>query len=501
MHILASQVRDQMNAPPVSDPSAAPSEDEGETREAFLRALRDIGHGVPHAQDNIQAVFDAADVPALSPHQVLSTPTVERPELSPQRDESVETSAHDSHEEADTTGEEQDRIDMHSLQHDDEISEKAPDAVRETEPCDVAEAHDAMRAEPDEDPVPPASSTTSAHEAQSVSPGSDSENPQAVELSSLPTQMTAPTSERAAVTSKHSSADREIAATSAEVPNESSRTPGVTAPQSSSEAPASGEALSELETEGEELQRALQQVADVLEPPTPRTATPVAPVAQEASPVHELLLARMLGQLDPGLQRAEERVTLPERPLLSVGGSKSAEAGASTPSAQVLEQPRMREQQARSGRALSTAQRARTMEKVEEVLKEVARSKDGKTISFRLDPPSLGSMRAEVSMRDGVLHARLWAESSQVTSLLREKSHELHSALRKLGLPVDQVAVSVSSPESEFSTSGGFSSSEGSSHGGRQDRRSEKNSLVDTSGFGILNGATPATGVDDHWVA
>ena len=433
---------------------------------------------------------------------MLSTPTGERPQLEPQRDDSPVTVAADSRENANTR-EEEAGIDMHSLEHEDELVERTYDPADEAQARDAAQVEDAVDSA-DANPELPRTFEPNEDEvvARQALPNPDAEGEPSAELAPLATPLAGLTSESTAASLAKPSSGTELVTHTTDVSAAVPSKVAETSVEVTSDAVSAQPQLSELEAEGQELARALQQVANELELPTSRTAAPVAPVAQEINPVHELLLARMLGQLDPSLQRAEERMTLPERlPLMAVGGSKSAETGLSSPSAQMIEQPRMREQQARSGRALSTAQRARTMEKVEEVLKEVARSKDGKTISFRLDPPSLGSMRAEVSMRDGVLHARLWAESSQVTALLREKSHELHSALRKLGLPVDQVAVSVSSPESEFSHSAGFSSGEGSSHGGSQGRRSEKNSLVDTSGFGILGETAPATVTDDHWVA
>jgi hypothetical protein len=58
-------------------------------------------------------------------------------------------------------------------------------------------------------------------------------------------------------------------------------------------------------------------------------------------------------------------------------------------------------------------------------------------------------------MREGGLHARVTAENSQVASVIREKAYELQSMLRKLGLAVEKVTVSVHegmfSPQGEFS--------------------------------------------------
>lgn len=101
----------------------------------------------------------------------------------------------------------------------------------------------------------------------------------------------------------------------------------------------------------------------------------------------------------------------------------------------------------------------RTMERVESALKEVARSKDGKTISLRLDPPSLGSVKIDVTLKDGNLHARFVAESAHVSALLRDQSHELQQMLRKAGIDAESITISVASdPSTDTSSNTGFSS-------------------------------------------
>jgi len=141
----------------------------------------------------------------------------------------------------------------------------------------------------------------------------------------------------------------------------------------------------------------------------------------------------------------------------------------------------------------------RTMEKIENALKEVNKSKDGKTISIRLDPPSLGSVRVDVSIKDGNLHARLSADSSQVTTLLRDKSHEVQQMLRKLGLEVDQVTVSVGGENSSYS-----GESNAQSNFDFAKAHKELFSSGTEASIGVeSNTATPKASVvaDDHWVA
>lgn len=145
----------------------------------------------------------------------------------------------------------------------------------------------------------------------------------------------------------------------------------------------------------------------------------------------------------------------------------------------------------------------RLMERVEQTLQEIARSKDGKSVSLKLDPPNLGTMRVDVTLRDGVLHARLTPESQQVASYLQEKAHELQSMLRKLGLNVDSVTVSVKSEE--FTGAQGEQNSQGS---GKNSLSSDGQSGPSGNNFpssnaGFQNGGWDGSGtaLEDHWVA
>ena len=98
----------------------------------------------------------------------------------------------------------------------------------------------------------------------------------------------------------------------------------------------------------------------------------------------------------------------------------------------------------KSPRPMARAAEARTLETVEKALKEVARSRDGKTISVRLDPPSLGSLKLDVTLKDGTLHARITVEHAQVATLLRDRAFDLHALLRRSGFNAERVTLTVS---------------------------------------------------------
>ena len=156
-------------------------------------------------------------------------------------------------------------------------------------------------------------------------------------------------------------------------------------------------------------------------------------------------------------------------------------------------------------KTLTHTQESRTMEKVESALREVSRAKDGKSISLRLDPPDLGTVKVDVSLRDGNLHARVVAETPQVTALLKEKSHELVQMMRKLGLNVDKVTVAVG--QQQESSSSNLNSSDSSSQGNTKQKQSDGRSSNGESELlqafaSAADGQSPSsTVVDDHWVA
>ncbi|NDC36771.1 MAG: hypothetical protein EBZ48_01830 [Proteobacteria bacterium] len=160
----------------------------------------------------------------------------------------------------------------------------------------------------------------------------------------------------------------------------------------------------------------------------------------------------------------------------------------------------------RSQRALPASLAARTFERVEQTLKEVARSKDGRTISFLLNPSELGHVKVDVTLREGMLHARLAAENPQVAQLLRDRAQDLQLMLRKLGLDVDKVTVSVQSESQSFGQLEQHIS--GNDSGRKEHDRPSSEDRSGHNGGAIRGKAAPATvarvasdSALDHWVA
>lgn len=174
--------------------------------------------------------------------------------------------------------------------------------------------------------------------------------------------------------------------------------------------------------------------------------------------------------------------------LINASGAVSASRGASS-------------SEARAQRSLPPALATRTFERVEQTLKEVARSKDGKSISLHLNPSELGQVKVDVTLREGTLHARLAAENPQVAQLLRDRAQELQVMLRKLGLNVDKITVAVHSDGQSFSQL------EQNLTGQERQRHSDSGKSPNASELG--SGSVPlgdrsitiAGSVLDHWVA
>ena len=160
---------------------------------------------------------------------------------------------------------------------------------------------------------------------------------------------------------------------------------------------------------------------------------------------------------------------------------------------------------------LTRPQMARMMERVESTLKEAARSRDGKTLSLKLEPVDLGKVKVDVSLRDGALHARISPENQQVMQGLREHAHELQGALRKLGLDVDSVSVSITADEFRGELTSDQGAFDGSSF--QQERnnmpqdRSQLaentigNKLAESLNAGGQSKVSKVLEMVDHWIA
>jgi hypothetical protein len=111
-------------------------------------------------------------------------------------------------------------------------------------------------------------------------------------------------------------------------------------------------------------------------------------------------------------------------------------------------------------------------------------------------------------MRDGLLHARITPQNQEVVQTVREHSHELQSALRRLGLNVDRVTVQVLSEKEAvpFANTAGFL--DGKSFQENDGKMPTQQGQTPEKSFGnkfadVSAASTPDAGIApaDHWIA
>ncbi len=101
----------------------------------------------------------------------------------------------------------------------------------------------------------------------------------------------------------------------------------------------------------------------------------------------------------------------------------------------------VRNEEQKAGKATSKKDFQLAVQKIEEALKEAVAAKDGKSISLKIEQPTLGPIKVDVTLKEGSLYARIVVESQQVGNALREKSQEIIESLKKLGLGIDSINV------------------------------------------------------------
>jgi flagellar hook-length control protein FliK len=188
--------------------------------------------------------------------------------------------------------------------------------------------------------------------------------------------------------------------------------------------------------------------------------------------------------------------------------SRSAASGISGVGAASEPRAAQNDNAPRVAKYLNRATSQKMLERIETALKEAAKSRDGKTITLRLEPLQLGQVKCDVSLRDGLLQARITPQNPEVLHTLRDNAHELQGALRRLGLNVDRVTVQVlgeKDPTNFASTTGfldGKSFQENGNNmpgrGGQTPEKTFGNEIADVTRAGTPDaGITPA----DHWIA
>ena len=249
-----------------------------------------------------------------------------------------------------------------------------------------------------------------------------------------------------------------------------------------------------------------EEKADVDTSATPILQALYAETAAAAASAVNAAIAQFSNQALAG-QGGENLATAASREaskgLTSVQNSQSARQDSNILNVRSIENSARADRGVTATKTISRPQAHNILEKVQKALDTAAQARDGKTISVQLDPGNLGKVKVDVSLRDGALHARLSAESPEVGATLREHAHELQSMLRRLGIDVDKVTVSVVSEGSVVHhQSENFTQAEGNNQKSSSDSQQGGRGAASDNQTQPSFVAVPMQGNDvDHWVA
>jgi len=141
-------------------------------------------------------------------------------------------------------------------------------------------------------------------------------------------------------------------------------------------------------------------------------------------------------------------------------------------------------QASRSG-AESGVDRSRFVQRITRAI-EVARQRGGE-VRLRLSPPELGSVRLEVEVRDGLLHARVETESSTARTLILENLTQLRERLSQQEIKIGRFDVDLMQEQSS-----------GHEPGQRQQEALDQQSARGQTNHGVSGSRTVGGGVTEH---
>jgi flagellar hook-length control protein FliK len=152
------------------------------------------------------------------------------------------------------------------------------------------------------------------------------------------------------------------------------------------------------------------------------------------------------------------------------GGAESATQAAPTAAAQPVSQPHAAQPSpANAQLPLHDAPSAQDEANVGRVSRglQAAVNQRGGTVTLRLHPPEMGFLRIEMSVKDGVVTARMSAEMESARTLLQSQVAQLRHALQSQGLSVDRLEVQTLTNTQQPSFSSRGDDSQQAAHDGR----------------------------------
>lgn len=131
---------------------------------------------------------------------------------------------------------------------------------------------------------------------------------------------------------------------------------------------------------------------------------------------------------------------------LQVEPAQSSAKTEGTPRAEAVSGPRHdRPESVSRTREVRQSQQSRQLDFIDRIVR-AARLSRGHSVSrlkLTLDPPNLGSLKADLSVKDGVLKASLEAPSAAVRDMILANVSDLRQALEQAGIQVGDLQVSV----------------------------------------------------------
>ena len=158
----------------------------------------------------------------------------------------------------------------------------------------------------------------------------------------------------------------------------------------------------------------------------------------------------------------------------------------------------------KSAKEVPSKDRQAVVEQMKDLLAKAIQTRDGNSISVRLNPPELGQMTVKVTQRESKVYARIIPESPEVEALLRQRAGDVTQVLIAAGLKPSQVHVSIGAERTDAETHQ-FQDlmGRGSAENG-QDRSRGRDEAGDAErGMPFMNTAVDAEEIlaDSGWVA
>jgi flagellar hook-length control protein FliK len=157
-----------------------------------------------------------------------------------------------------------------------------------------------------------------------------------------------------------------------------------------------------------------------------------------------------------------------------------------------------------AGTQLPKAQQDKVVERIQQLLKDAAATRNGNTMVVRLDPPNLGALTVRVTQKAGQVFARIIPESQDVEAILRGRVNEITHALTSVGIKAENIHISLGQERSEsemFQFNEFLNQNGGQESGEKGFSRQHADSHATLGSNGAVAGDRAKAAADAGWVA